>query len=89
MQCPSLMEHKEKKTCRKMLEMGIDDDVSDFDVEHYCQGKPVNCYFFRIQDDEKAQPIGKPERKLTEKTAGSLKNPNRIYELVDTRQIET
>ena len=89
MQCPSLLKHKGKRTCRKMLEMGVDDDVSDFDLEHYCQGKPVNCYFFRIQEDEKAQLTDGLEWKLTEKSAGSLKYPNRIDKLVDTRQIKT
>ena len=85
MQCPSLLEHKGKRTCRKMLEMSVDDDVSDFDLEHYCQGKPVNCYFFRVLEDEKAQPADELEPKLIEKTAGSSKYPNRIYKLVDTR----
>jgi hypothetical protein len=47
MQCPHLSVKDEKKTCKRMEEEGMGGEVSDFDVQHYCQGNPNNCYYFR------------------------------------------
>ncbi len=71
MQCPSLIECNGKRICKKMLEKGIDCDVSDFDLEHYCQRRPVNCYFFRMSEDD-----------ATNQQAGSLQQPNRIRKFI-------
>ncbi len=31
-----------------MLEQNMDDELSDFDVKHFCDGNPVYCYYFRL-----------------------------------------
>jgi len=41
------MVKEESKTCRRMLEDGLDAEVADFDIEHYCRGNPTCCYYFR------------------------------------------
>jgi hypothetical protein len=86
MECPCLSECKGKKVCMEMLEKGIDDEVSDFDLEHYCQGNPVNCYFFRMLKREEAD---QPQKKLMEKLEDSLQQPERIHKLVNIRHIAT
>jgi hypothetical protein len=30
-----------------MIEKGLDGNLSDFDVQHFCDGNPINCYFYR------------------------------------------
>jgi len=50
MECPHLAVNEGKKFCKKMKEAGTDGEVSDFDIQHYCQGNPVNCYYFRTLD---------------------------------------
>jgi hypothetical protein len=60
--------------------------VSDFDLEHYCQGNPVNCYFFRMLKDEETD---KPEKNLIDKLADSLQQPERIRKLVGIRHVAT
>jgi len=47
MQCPSLLIKDNVRICKRMTEEGMDGNVSDFDVQHYCNGNPVNCYYFR------------------------------------------
>ncbi len=47
MQCPHLKFDQGKKICLKMLEEGLDEETSDFDLKHYCRGDPTCCYYFR------------------------------------------
>jgi len=53
MTCPYLVINAGKKICRRMLEDGINEAVSDFDVKHYCEGNPINCYYFRSPANRK------------------------------------
>jgi hypothetical protein len=69
-----------------MSEKGISSEVSDFDLEHYCQGNPVNCYFFRMLKDEKTD---KPWKKSIDKRADSLQQPYRIRKLIGIRHATT
>ncbi len=46
MKCPYLSSAS-KKECVKMLAENLDGEVSDFDLEHFCDGNPVYCYYFR------------------------------------------
>jgi hypothetical protein len=45
--CPYLVDESEKKVCRRMIKEGKGGELSLFDLEHYCNGKQVYCYFFR------------------------------------------
>jgi len=47
MQCPHLIINEQGKTCKRMLEEGLEGAVADFDIEHYCRGNPTCCYYFR------------------------------------------
>jgi len=47
MQCPYLSNKEGKKTCQRMSEEGLDGEVSEFDMQHFCAGNPVCCYYFR------------------------------------------
>ena len=51
MKCPYLRNSPPR--CIRMIEKGLDGKVSDFDMEHYCDCNPVNCYFYRISSSEK------------------------------------
>jgi hypothetical protein len=52
MQCPHLSVNEGKKTCKIMKEVGMDEELSNFDVQHYCNGNPMNCYFFRTSKNK-------------------------------------
>lgn len=60
MKCPHLS--KKSNTCLKMLEMGLDGEVSNFDLKHFCNSNPTYCYYFRLR----TQQEGIDERKETE-----------------------
>lgn len=47
MKCPYLSSASKKK-CVKMLAENIDEELSDFDLKHFCDGNPVYCYYFRL-----------------------------------------
>jgi len=47
MRCPHLLVKDDVQICQRMIEAGVDGRVSDFDVRYYCNGNPVNCYYFR------------------------------------------
>ncbi len=32
-----------------MVAENMDGDVSEFDMEHFCDGNPVYCYYFRLR----------------------------------------
>jgi len=46
MKCPHLSSSSER-VCRKMVEAGLDGEVSTFDIKHFCRGNPIYCYYFR------------------------------------------
>lgn len=48
MECFHLLCEASKKVCRQMLERGLDGELDDFDVAHYCKGNPNYCFFFRF-----------------------------------------
>jgi len=52
MQCPHLSVNDGKKTCKRMEGVGINGEVSDFDIQHYCQSNPFNCYYFRASEKQ-------------------------------------
>jgi len=64
MQCPYISENEGKKNCKRMEEEGMDGKISDFDLKHYCNGSPVNCYYFRNSKHAKEQPEKGIKRKL-------------------------
>jgi len=43
--CPHLHSHK---TCAMMVKDGLDGNVSEFDIKHFCDGNPLLCYYFRM-----------------------------------------
>jgi hypothetical protein len=45
MKCPYARNSPLK--CIRMIEKGLDGNLSDFDVQHFCDGNPINCYFYR------------------------------------------
>jgi hypothetical protein len=47
MQCPHLKFDQRKKICMRMLEEGLIEEVTEFDLKHYCRGDPTCCYYFR------------------------------------------
>jgi len=50
--CPYLSSSS-KRVCRRMVEEGLDGEVSSFDIEHFCRGKPLYCYYFRSSPSRK------------------------------------
>ena len=46
MKCPYLSTAS-RKECVKMLGQKPDEELSDFDMKHFCNGNPVYCYYFR------------------------------------------
>lgn len=57
MKCPYLSEAS-KKVCVKMLEHQLEDEITDFDIKHFCDGNPIYCYYFRLPAIEaKETPI--------------------------------
>jgi hypothetical protein len=47
MKCPYLSVASEKRVCRLMEEQGLDGELDEFDLAHYCKGNPNYCYFYR------------------------------------------
>lgn len=64
MRCPHLSVAS-KKECVRMLEAQMSEDLTDFDIEHFCDGDPICCYYFRLPNLQRAteDPSG-PEEKL-------------------------
>ena len=48
--CPHLGSNK---TCTRMIKEGLDGNLSDFDIKHFCKGNPVLCYYFRLPQKSK------------------------------------
>ncbi|MFB0514952.1 MAG: hypothetical protein ACETVQ_05180 [Candidatus Bathyarchaeia archaeon] len=60
MECPYLLIDPSRKICRQMTEQGLDGELDDFDVNHYCKGNPNYCFFFRFYNN-RIQVTGQPE----------------------------
>lgn len=58
MKCPYLVDESKKKACRRMIEEGKDGELSRFDLEQYCNRKPINCYFFRSAQSRALGKLG-------------------------------
>lgn len=39
----------------------IDEELSDFDLKHFCDGNPIYCYYFRLPALQETTPPSKPE----------------------------
>ncbi|NIR86182.1 hypothetical protein GWO13_00885, partial [Candidatus Bathyarchaeota archaeon] len=48
--CPNL---RPDKTCTRMIKEGLDGNISDFDIKHFCDGNPILCYYFRLPPPKK------------------------------------
>lgn len=60
MECPYILIDLGRKICSQMTEKGIDGELDDFDVTHYCRGNPNHCFFFRFYNNQ-IQVAGQPE----------------------------
>lgn len=56
MKCPYLSSGS-KKECVKMLSQDMVDELTDFDLAHFCDGNPVYCYYFRLPTQKSRQTI--------------------------------
>jgi hypothetical protein len=65
LKCPYAKNSNPK--CERMIEQGLDGKVSDFDIEHYCNGNPINCYYYRLPRSKK------DERNLEQKISAILR----------------
>jgi hypothetical protein len=76
MKCLGLFINSEKRICRKMIEKGMNGEVSDFDVEHYCCNNPLNCYYYRVSEKQaKRQPQGTSNGDEAPTLTATLMNP--------------
>ena len=48
MECHYLSVAPNGKICRLMIEQGLDGELDDFDLTHYCKENPNHCYFYRL-----------------------------------------
>ena len=48
--CPHLGPNK---TCARMIREGLDGNLSDFDIKHFCKGNLILCYYFRMPQKRK------------------------------------
>jgi len=55
MRCPHLSINEKERICQRMVEEGMDGKISDFDFQHYCNGNPINCYYFRSSNNHKKE----------------------------------
>ena len=51
------------KICVRMAEKGLDDSLSNFDIKHFCNGNPINCFFFRQSPPKKEDETKRFSRK--------------------------
>ena len=49
--CPYLSTNS-SKICVRMVDAGLDGKLSSFDIQHFCNGNPVYCYYFRLMEKE-------------------------------------
>ncbi len=61
MKCPYLSSASKKK-CVKMSAENLDEELTEFDMKHFCDGNPVYCYYFRSPS---AQPLERFAKKET------------------------
>jgi len=69
MQCPYLSTKDGKRICERIAEEDSNEEVSDFDVQHYCNGNPIHCYYFRTSDN---QARGQSEKTLSQRLSQIL-----------------
>jgi len=50
--CP-YFRRSSNRICVRMAEKGLDARLSDFDIQHFCNGNPINCFFFRSSPTKK------------------------------------
>lgn len=48
MECPYISVAPNQKNCRLMTAQGLEGELDNFDVTHYCKGNPNHCYFYRL-----------------------------------------
>ena len=66
------------KTCVRMAEKGLDARLSDFDIQHFCNGNPINCFFFRQSPPRKED---EPKRSLQKHRFFNIRmKPRKIQE---------
>lgn len=70
MRCPYLSSGS-RKECVKMLSQDVVDELTNFDLEHFCDGNPIYCYYFRLPQTEATKPVIEP---LKEKAYPSYLN---------------
>jgi hypothetical protein len=86
MKCPYLS-NASKKVCVRMLEHKLEDELTDFDIRHFCDGNPIYCYYFRLPALEAAtkenlKPIETTEIPIDASTIkGIQEKPNSPYKL--------
>ena len=42
-----------------MLTENLDEELSDFDLKHFCDGNPIYCYYFRLPALQAAAKLSK------------------------------
>ena len=82
MRCQYLSNIEGRKICRRMLEEGKDAEVSDFDVQHFCVGNPMCCYYYRTPPK---QPKTQQKDVLKDKITHLFTEASRSVE-VETRR---
>ena len=60
MKCPYLSSASKKK-CVKMSAENMDEELSEFDMQHFCDGNPVYCYYFRTPSIQTTRRLSKNE----------------------------
>jgi len=53
MECPYLSEGSDERVCNQMINQGLDGELDEFDIKHYCKGNPNHCYFYRTCEAQK------------------------------------
>lgn len=50
--CPYFRKSPDK-ICVRLAEKGLDARLSDFDIQQFCNGNPINCFYFRLSPPKK------------------------------------
>jgi hypothetical protein len=65
MRCPYLFVESERRVCKQLIEYGLDEELDDFDISHYCEGNPNHCFYFRLYGNRK-EVTESPEENVSE-----------------------
>ncbi|MGD8507166.1 MAG: hypothetical protein PVF15_10970 [Candidatus Bathyarchaeota archaeon] len=60
MECPYISVAPNQKICRLMTAQGLEGELDNFDITHYCKGNPNHCYFYRLCFSQ--EPIAESSR---------------------------